>query len=232
MLKRILSICLVTLLALALFSGCKGKTPSSDEFGMQLSGPKEGDTVAVFVTDAGTFKAVLFPEQAPLAVDNFVTLANQGYYDGLIFHRVVADFVIQTGDPTGTGSGGSSASGSYFKNEYSPLMHHYTGALGMANSGENTNSSQFYVVNGPTVSDNLINQMQIKGAEGGYDDTVIEAYKSVGGVPTLDYKYTVFGQVYEGLDVVAKINGVKTDDSDRPLDDVKLLSVVIETYAG
>lgn len=227
--KRILSIGLVLLLMTTLLAGCN-KTPTAEEFGMQLASPKEGDTIAVFVTDHGTFKAILFAEQAPLAVDNFIKLAEDGYYNGLIFHRVVADFVIQTGDPTGTGSGGTSASGSYFKNEYSPLLHHYTGALGMANSGTDTNGSQFYVVDGPAVSENLIHQMELKGAKGGYDETVIEGYKSVGGVPTLDYKYTVFGQVYEGLDVVDKINNVKTDDSDRPLDDVILRSVLIETY--
>lgn len=230
--KRILSLCCILLLALTLFAGCKGKTPTPEEFGMQLAGPKDGDTIAVFVTDHGTFKAVLFPEQAPLAVQNFIELAEQGYYDGLIFHRVVADFVIQTGDPTGTGSGGSSASGNTFKNEYSDVLHHYSGALGMANSGTDLNMSQFYVVNGPEVSENLLHQMELKGTEGGYSETVIEGYKSVGGTPQLDYKYTVFGQVYEGMDVVEAINGVKTDSSDRPVKDVELIKVVIEIYGS
>lgn len=227
MLKKALSFICILMLATVLLAGCK-KTPSTEDLGMQLAGPKEGDTIAVFVTDQGTFKAVLFGDLAPLAVENFVALVEQGYYDGIIFHRVVPDFVIQSGDPTGTGSGGMSASGTYFANEYSDLLHHYTGALGMANAGTDQNASQFYIVNGPVVSDNLISQMETKG----YSETVIQAYKTVGGLPTLDYRYTVFGQVYEGLDVVAAINGVKTDDSDRPVNDVKLVTVYIEIYTA
>jgi peptidyl-prolyl cis-trans isomerase B (cyclophilin B) len=214
------------LLVLIPLTGCKKDSGDAAGALRQLAEPQNGDTVAIFETDHGTFKAVLFSEFAPLAVDNFVTLANSGYYDGLIFHRVVAEFVIQTGDPTGVGNGGSSASGNPFKNEYAQELHHYTGALGMANSGTDLNQSQFYAVQGAAVSDAVLDQMRTLD----YSEDVIAAYKETGGVPSLDYRYTVFGQVYEGLDVVAKINAVETDENDRPLKEVVLKKVTIETY--
>lgn len=225
--KRVLSLICILILAATLFVGCK-KPVDPELLGRQLGGPQVGDTIVIFETSMGTFKAVLFAEEAPLAVANFIELAQSEYYNDLIFHRVISEFVIQSGDPTGTGSGGESASGSAFKNEYSDGLHHYAGALGMANSGTDTNMSQFYVVQGAPVSENLLKQMETLE----WDSSVIENYRRLGGTPTLDNRYTVFGQVYEGMDVVIAIGGVKTDSSDRPKQDVQLISVTIETYAG
>ncbi len=245
--KKILCALLSLALMFTVFSACGKKEDSSAQEDQndssqqeeaattkdfpQLTGPQEGDTVAVIETSEGTIRAVLYPEYAPLAVQNFIDLANKEYYKDMLFHRVVENFVIQTGDPTGTGTGGESASGSPFANETNPALHHFTGALGMANAGENLNKSQFYIVSGTTVSSDLISQMQAI-TDGSYPTEVIDGYKKLGGQPALDYRYTVFGQVYEGLDVVEKINKVKVDEDDRPTSDVKLVSVTIETYSA
>ena len=246
--RKILGSFLLILLCSALLFGCGKKPDGNGEPNPdggdqqpeapvtatelpQLAGPQEGDTIAVFETDKGAFKAVLYEEYAPLAVENFVALAKSDYYKDLLFHRVVDNFVVQTGDPTGTGKGGESASGSAFKNEVCPELHHFTGALGMANAAADLNMSQFYVVCENTVSSDALTAMESLSADG-YPAEVVEAYKKLGGQPSLDYRYTVFGQVYEGLDVIEKIASVKVDEDSRPLKDVKLLSVTIETYTA
>ncbi len=99
-------------------------------------------------TKLGNIEAELFPDDAPNTVNNFVTLAKKGYYDGIIFHRVIPNFMIQTGDPTGTGTGGP---GYTFKDEFSPkLKHAKAGIFSMANAGPNTNGSQFFITLAPT----------------------------------------------------------------------------------
>ena len=110
---------------------------------------KETDIVKVKIeTTAGAIYAELYADQAPRTVENFVTLVKKGFYDGIIFHRVIPDFMIQTGDPTGTGTGGP---GYKFQDEFSPkLRHDKPGALSMANSGPNTNGSQFFITETPT----------------------------------------------------------------------------------
>ena len=104
----------------------------------QLENPIAGETVAVLDTTRGTIKIRLFPSEAPKAVENFTTHAKNGYYDGLIFHRVIKDFMIQGGDPTGTGCGGESIWGSSFEDEFSSNLCNLKGSLSMANSGKNT----------------------------------------------------------------------------------------------
>lgn len=107
--------------------------------------------VAVFETNMGTFECELFEDKAPKTVANFVGLAEKGYYDGVIFHRVIDNFVIQGGDPTGTGRGGESIYGHPFEDEFHPdLKHDKAGVLSMANSGPNTNGSQFFITLAPT----------------------------------------------------------------------------------
>ena len=106
------------------------------------------DLTAVIKTAKGDIRVALFPAEAPLTVANFVNLAQRGYYDGLTFHRVIANFMIQGGDPTGTGSGGPGYS---FADEFSPSLRHTSaGTLSMANSGPGTNGSQFFITHGPT----------------------------------------------------------------------------------
>ena len=114
----------------------------------QLRQPAAGDTVATIKTNMGDIKVVLFPDAAPKAVENFTTHAENGYYDGVIFHRVIPDFMIQGGDPTGTGMGGP---GYRFEDECRPdLRHDGPGVLSMANAGPGTNGSQFFITHVPT----------------------------------------------------------------------------------
>jgi peptidyl-prolyl cis-trans isomerase-like 1 len=111
----------------------------------------ESMTVAVINTNMGTIEIELFADKTPKTVENFVGLANKGFYDGIIFHRVITDFMLQGGDPTGTGRGGSSLWGGKFEDEFvSELRHDTPGILSMANAGPNTNGSQFFITLVPT----------------------------------------------------------------------------------
>lgn len=181
---------------------------------------------AVIKTNMGDMEFILFPQVAPKAVENFVTHSKNGYYNGIIFHRVIKDFMIQGGDPTGTGMGGESAFGKNFEDEFSLDARNYYGALSMANAGPNTNGSQFFIVQAKTVPQNLISQMeQLK--ENGFPQEVIDNYKNVGGTPWLDFHHTVFGQLIGGADVLDSIAAVECGANDKPVDDVKINEIVI-----
>ncbi|CRH17987.1 Cyclophilin type peptidyl-prolyl cis-trans isomerase/CLD family protein [Carnobacterium maltaromaticum] len=175
----------------------------------------ENEAVVEIVTTMGTIKAKLFPEFAPKAVENFITHSKDGYYDGTIFHRVIEDFMIQGGDPDGTGMGGESIWGKPFGVEISPELYHIRGALAMAKTNQPISiGSQFYVVqNSADMSAGLSSSTT--------PEKIIEAYKN-GGYPSLDGGYTVFGQVIEGMDVVDKIAAVEVGQSDKPKEDIKI----------
>lgn len=183
----------------------------------QVKGPK-----ATIKTSLGDISLQLFPDQAPKTVKNFVELAKQGYYNDVTFHRVIPDFMVQTGDPTATGAGGESIYGHPFADEFSPELFNLKGAVSMANAGPNTNGSQFFVVTNRNLSTNLIGQMEVAG----YPAEVIEAYQN-GGTPWLDFHHTVFGQVVSGLDVAIKISQVKRNFEDRPEEDVLIKAIEI-----
>ena len=119
---------------------------------IQFDEPEIGDTIATIKTSYGDIVLKFFPEQAPKAVENFVTHSKNGYYNGLTFHRVIADFIIQSGDPKGDSTGGESIWGERFENEYSTDLWHFRGALAMANAGPDTNGSQFYIVQASKVA--------------------------------------------------------------------------------
>lgn len=193
----------------------------------QLEMPLKGEKIAVMKTNMGDIKIRLFPEIAPKAVENFISHSQNGYYDGLIFHRVIKDFMIQGGDPTGTGRGGESIYGRSFEDEFDLSARNYRGALSMANAGPNTNGSQFFIVQAKNVDEGLISQM-VELADRGFPQEVTENYKKVGGTPWLDFKHTVFGQVFEGMDVVDAIAGVKVGPQDKPVDDVIIEKIVFE----
>lgn len=181
---------------------------------------------AVMKTNMGDMEFVLFPEVAPKAVENFATHSENGYYDGLIFHRVIQDFMIQGGDPTGTGMGGESVFGNNFEDEFSLDARNYYGALSMANAGPNTNGSQFFVVQAKSVPQSLISQMeQLK--DNGFPQEVIDNYQKVGGTPWLDFHHTVFGQLINGADVLDKIAAVKCGTNDKPAEDVVINGIDI-----
>lgn len=178
------------------------------------------EALVEMTTSEGTIKIKLFPELAPKAVENFLTHAKDGYYDGLTFHRVIKDFMIQGGDPKGDGTGGESIWGEGFETEISNQLYNIRGALSMARSqNPNSNGSQFFIVqNSDDVHDGLLKD--------DYPRAIIDAYKK-GGYPSLDGSYTVFGQVIEGMDVVDKIAQVETDSNDKPTGDVKIESIKV-----
>ncbi|MBN2306842.1 peptidylprolyl isomerase [Candidatus Peregrinibacteria bacterium] len=162
--------------------------------------PHEGESIVVMETSMGTIKIQLFPEYAPKTVENFTGLIDKGYYDGLIFHRVIPNFMIQGGDPEGTGRGGESLWGGKFEDEFSPNLRNIRGALSMANSGPDTNGSQFFIV------------------------------QQEGGTPWLNDRHSVFGQVFEGMDIVDAIANVDRDPADKPLEKVVMTKVYLENY--
>lgn len=163
----------------------------------QTARPEKGEPIVVMETDQGTIRIRLFPKFAPKTVENFTGLAKKGYYNGLIFHRVIPDFMIQGGDPTGTGAGGQSLWGGQFEDEFNPNVKNIRGALSMANAGQGTNGSQFFIV-------------------------------QAAATPWLDGKHTVFGQVFEGLDVTDALVNVPRDPYDKPLKAVKMNKVSVE----
>ena len=194
----------------------------------QLEKPKKGEKIAVLNTNHGQIKIRLFPQAAPKAVENFIGLIENKYYDKTIFHRVIKDFMIQGGDPTATGRGGKSIWNKAFEDEFSINFRNIRGALSMANAGPNTNGSQFFIFFVPSCQEDIIRQMEDAGASRGFTEDVIEAYKNNGGAWWLDGKHTVFGQVFQGLDVVDEISGLEVNYMDKPLEDVIIENAVIE----
>ena len=195
--------------------------------------PEKGDTIIEMkIKDYGTVKIRLFPEYADKGVENFIGLAEKGYYDGLSFHRVIKDFMIQGGDPMGTGSGGESMWGGEFDGGTNAHLVHAAGALAYANSGSTaTDGSQFYIVTGvQNITDDVFSQYEQYGYA--FSDKQKDFYKQNGGAPFLDGNYTVFGQVYDGLDIIFKAQYVGTDANDKPLSDLIIESVKVGKYNG
>ncbi|MCL2352720.1 MAG: peptidylprolyl isomerase [Firmicutes bacterium] len=231
----------------AAFSSCGKKDIPTP----QLDAPKAGEQIVVMETSKGEIKLRFFPDYAPKAVENFVTHCRDGYYNGVIFHRVIEGFMIQSGDPTGTGTGGESIFGAGFGLEVTPSLHNIRGALAMANTGAaDSNGSQFYIVQNSQLdrntsltlknaaSDPRVQIQDVFGkyrpAGGNFPAPILEYYVKNGGVPSLDFNYTVFGQVVEGMDVVDAIAAVPTSQDaaakDRPLDDVTIVSTTVAVY--
>jgi peptidyl-prolyl cis-trans isomerase B (cyclophilin B) len=183
----------------------------------------ENEKLVEMETTMGKIKIKLFPEYAPKAVENFVKHSEEGYYDGLIFHRVINDFMIQGGDPNGNGTGGESIYGNPFEDEFSNNLFNIRGALSMANSGANTNGSQFFIVQKTSLDPAMKSEME----KAGYPKEMIEAYDKNGGTPWLDHRHTVFGQVIEGMDVVDKIASTPVDPKDKPEKDVVIKKINI-----
>lgn len=190
----------------------------------QMQKAIDNDIVAIFhIKELGDIKVKLFEEAAPKAVENFVTHSKEGYYNGLTFHRVINDYIIQGGDPKGDSTGGESIWGEGFENECTVELVPYRGALCMANRGtENSNTSQFFIVSAKT--NNEVEQELINN---NYPLSFIEQYKIYGGAPWLYQSYTVFGQVMEGMEIVEKIEEVETDENDKPKTDIIIESIDI-----
>ncbi|MBM7586254.1 peptidyl-prolyl cis-trans isomerase B (cyclophilin B) [Bacillus pakistanensis] len=183
----------------------------------------ENEKAVVMKTNMGDIKIKLFPDHAPKTVENFITHSKEGYYEGVTFHRVIKDFMIQGGDPGGTGTGGESIWGEPFEDEFSKELYNLRGALSMANAGPDTNGSQFFIVQNSSVDESLKTQME----EAGFPEEIVNAYMEKGGTPHLDNKHTVFGQVIEGMDIVDKIANVETGEGDKPVEDVVIEKIEI-----
>ena len=193
----------------------------------QMALPEDGEEIAILhIKGFGDVKVKFFKEVAPKAVENFVTHAKEGYYDGLTFHRVINEFMIQGGDPEGTGMGGESIWGQGFGTELDYSLVPYRGSLCMAMSSmPNSIGSQFFITQA-NYSEDMAAYLQ----QGGYPEGLIEEYREYGGYLSLYLQYTVFGQVFEGIEVVDKVAAVQTDSSDKPLEDVIIESIEVTTY--
>ena len=157
--------------------------------------------IVTFETNQGTIKAELFPDVAPNTVNNFISLVTRGFYDGLIFHRVIPGFMIQGGDPQGTGMGGPgySIKGEFIMNNFNNELLHKRGVLSMARSqSPNSAGSQFFIM--------------------------------VDDAPHLNAQYASFGQVIEGMEAVDKIVAAQRDYNDRPLENQIMEKVTVETF--
>jgi len=189
------------------------------------SGPK----MVVISTSYGEIKIKLYDE-TPLHRDNFLKLVSEGYYDGLLFHRVINKFMIQGGDPASKnaqpgvmlGNGGPNYT---IPAEIKPTLIHKKGALAAARKGDNVNpkkessGSQFYIVQGEVFTKETMDMFAFRMGKK-FSEEQIKTYTTIGGTPHLDGDYTVFGEVVEGLDVIDKIALVKTDSNNRPLENI------------
>jgi peptidyl-prolyl cis-trans isomerase B (cyclophilin B) len=161
----------------------------------------QNPVVTIEMEDGAIIKAELYPNVAPNTVRNFIYLAGQGYYDGIIFHRIIDGFMIQGGDPTGTGAGGPGyyIKGEFKANDFTNEIKHVQGVLSMARAKHpDSAGSQFFIM--------------------------------VGESPHLDGAYAAFGKVIEGMDNVYKISKVPTDANDRPLQEQRMKKVTVETF--
>jgi len=273
-----LSLCLMALLLVFSCAACGTKKTSAAEvlgteselvemdqlkpvsnherIGYQLDPPEKGEEIAVVTMSTGeTFKLRFFPDEAPKAVYNFKLHAIQGYYDGLTFHRVKKNFMIQGGDPEGSGVGGESVWKEPFEDEFNSNLLNIDGAVSMANSGANTNGSQFFI--------NATNGSQInwENYEAGFEqyqedpdaftanygrwikmDIVSEEMKALynehGGNAHLDGYYsttgeghTVFAQVFEGMDHVLSLSESEVgEDGYTPVNNIVIEKVEITVY--
>ncbi len=266
--------------------GCSSNTESDDlmrnelikayekeDYGFQTEMPEKGEEVAILHTNMGDICIRFFPKGAPKAVENFKTHIKNGYYDGLTFHRVANDFMIQGGDPKGDGTGGESIWGSSFEDEFCEKLVNIRGALAMANSGIDTNGSQFFINQAEKniTRDDYDYDMMVNAYSEYYDqyvqyygneflsaypdldtylasvmtpnpklipDEVWDLYEKYGGNIHLDGAWratgghTVFGQVYDGMDVVDAIAKVEVDSNSKPLEAIVIKKAELVKYGG
>ncbi|WP_322174700.1 peptidylprolyl isomerase [Acutalibacter caecimuris] len=235
---------------------------NNESLGWQLEPPQAGEEIAVITMQTGeTIQIRFFPDEAPKAVYNFKLHAINGYYNGLTFHRVMENFMIQGGSPDGTGTDGESVWGENFEDEFAENLINIDGALSMANAGPNTNGSQFFIncTNTPATSENwdYYNQGFEAYKESPEEFTAYYGkwldmdkvnkqkdqyqtlYNTHGGNCHLDGAYstdgtghTVFGQVFAGMDNVYKLSQAETDPSNnKPLEDMVIEKIEIVAYA-
>ncbi|NLL15850.1 MAG: peptidylprolyl isomerase [Clostridiales bacterium] len=195
------------LIVLLTLCACSDKNDNKGESQLSNSDNKN-PIVTIEMEDGGIIKAELYPEIAPNTVNNFISLINKGYYDGVIFHRVIPGFMIQGGDPQGTGRGGPGykIKGEFTNNGFTNNLKHTRGVLSMARQG---------------------NPYNPKSA---YDTAGSQFFIMVADAPHLDKDYASFGKVIEGMDVVDRIVSVNRNASDKPLKDQRMKKVTVETF--
>ena len=191
----------------------------------------------LIMTDFGNMKVLLY-EDTPLHRENFIKLVKSGYYDGLLFHRVINGFMIQGGDPDSRNAQpgvmlGNGGPGYTIPAEFNPKYFHKKGVIAAAREGDNVNpnkessGSQFYIVQGKVYNEAIMQKIAAQMNKT-FSEEQIKAYGTIGGSPWLDNDYTVFGEVVEGLEVIDKIAAVRCGANDRPVEDVKMTIKIIE----
>lgn len=200
-------------------------------FAQTLVGQSKKVDVVLMTTSYGTI-AILLYDETPEHKKNFLTLAEEGFYTDLLFHRVINEFMIQGGDPdskdapAGQALGGGDV-GYTVPAEFIPELIHKKGALAAARMGDNVNPEkassgcQFYIVQGRTFTDEELNGLALRTGQE-YTEEQRQIYKELGGTPHLDGSYTVFGEVISGFEIIDKIAGVDTDNRDRPTTDISM----------
>jgi cyclophilin family peptidyl-prolyl cis-trans isomerase len=190
-------------------------------------------TYVILQTTLGDIKIKLYDE-TPKHRENFIKLIEQGYYNGLLFHRVIPGFMIQTGDPNSRNARPGVALGDGGPNytipsEFNSAYFHKKGSVASARLGDDVNpqkessGSQFYIVQGRAFNDDQLDAMVKNGRHLPFTKEQRMVYTTVGGAPHLDNSYTVFGEVVEGMEIVDQISSVKTDKRNRPATDIKIL---------
>lgn len=205
----------------------KGKKTTITKQNILVKAPT--DCLVMIQTTYGDMLVKLY-DQTPQHRDNFLKLSEQGYFDDLIFHRIIEGFMIQGGDPNSKDADanamlGTGGPGYTVPAEFTDTLLHIKGALAAARTGDNVNpekrssGSQFYIVQGRKVTEDMLDAIEAQKGKR-YSRAMREKYQELGGTPFLDHDYTVFGHVVEGLDIIDKIAGVKTGRSDRPVENV------------
>jgi len=193
-----------------------------------ISACSKQEAIVLIETDFGNMRVLLYDE-TPIHKENFLKLAKEGFFDDLLFHRVIPGFMIQGGDPDSRNAPagqmlGGGGPGYVLDAEIG--APHFRGTLaaarlGQGNPEKKSSGSQFYIVQGSPIDDSRLDQFErMKGIK--YNEAQRTLYKQIGGRPDLDQEYTVFGEVVEGLEVIDKIANVQKDGSNRPVEDVKM----------
>ncbi|MBR4272768.1 MAG: peptidylprolyl isomerase [Bacteroidales bacterium] len=234
--KTLLIITALLMMAQLSLAQKKDKNKNAQQQAVAEQQVKQNNNIMINLeTTMGTIKIELYGD-TPVHSNNFKKLVEEGFYDGILFHRVIDGFMIQTGDPDSKSATpgqhlGAGGPGYTLPAEILPQHFHKRGAIAAARTGDQTNpmrrssGSQFYIVHGKTTPAEQLKAYARYGFE--FSDEQLEAYATVGGAPTLDAQYTVFGEVVEGMDVVDKIATADRDAADRPKTDIKIIKASV-----
>ncbi|MGN0647002.1 MAG: peptidylprolyl isomerase [Oscillospiraceae bacterium] len=232
-LQSIAALALCCALAVPMLCACNKEVVLENQKILNFTPPEVGEEIVVMtIKDYGDVKIKLFPEECPQGVENFKSLVESGYYDELIFHRVIDNFVVQGGDPKGDGTGGVDANGTEgFAQTISPNLQHYAGALAYAIGPDKLNASQFYIVTGLKTDDNYFERLKTTYGLT-YSGPVMDMYEQMGGRPDLDGGYEIFGQVFDGLEHCLAVQKVAVDANNKPKSQVVIEKAVVVEYDG